>query len=86
MKKQYKNIYTTELIEMIKTDKNGTTTEMIDSETYNNIVDAIPLFRGLGGREIVRLEKYSKYGYNLVKYINSISPDGTQSVIYRFKI
>ena len=84
--KKYKNIYTNDLIEMTKTDKNEITSEMIDAETYNNIVDSIPYFRRLGGHEIVRFEKYSKYGYNIVKYINSISPDGTQSVIYRFKV
>ena len=84
--KTYKNIYTNDLITMTKTDKDGTKTEMITSDEYNNIVDSIPYFKRLGGHEIIRLEKYSKYGYNIVKYINSISPDGSQNIIYRFKV
>lgn len=84
--KKYNHTYTSDLIQMEKTDRNGSETRMINYEEYNNIVDAIPFMRNLGGTETVRLEKYSRYGYNLVRYIKSTSPDGTQSVIYRFKL
>ena len=84
--KNYKEINTNDRITMIKEDKDGIHKKQITADEYNNIINSIQYFRRLGGREIIRLEKYSKYGYNVVKYINSISPDGSQSVIYRFKV
>ena len=84
--KNYKEINTNDRITMIKEDKDGIHKKQITADEYNNIINSIQYFRRLGGREVIRLEKYSKYGYNVVKYINSISPDGSQSVIYRFKV
>ena len=51
---------------------------------YCNAVDAIPFFRGLGGKEIVKLG-YTKYGYIPIE-IHSISPDGQQKTIRQFHI
>lgn len=58
-------------------------TESVDFITYANTVDAIPFFRGLGGREIVK-QTYTKRGY-IPTEINSISPSRTEKTVRRFK-
>ena len=83
--KTYKKINTTDLITMIKEDKDGIHEEQITDEEYNNIISWIPYMNNIG-REIVRYSYYSKYGYKIIRYIKSISPDGSQNIIYRFKI
>lgn len=50
---------------------------------YCNVVDSIPFFRNLGGREIVT-KNYTKYGY-IPTQINSISPEKTRKTIRKFK-
>lgn len=48
----------------------------ISSEYYFNVVNAIPFFRSLGGKELISC-KYTKYGY--IPYeINSINPTRTE--------
>ena len=83
--KTYKEIHTSDLITMIKEDENGIYEKKISDKEYNNIVSWIPYMNKIG-KEIIRYSYYSKYGYKIVKYIKSISPDGTKSIVYRFKV
>lgn len=57
-------------------------TEKITAEFYLNTIDAVPFFRGLGGRETISLG-YTYYGYLPVE-IQSTSPDGQTKVTRRF--
>lgn len=57
-------------------------TEMVTAEHYCNIVDAVPFFRNLGGKEIVS-KGYTYYGYIPVQ-ITSISPSRDAKVVYHF--
>ena len=45
------------------------TVENIDREKYNNIVDAAPFFRRLGGSEYLE-RGYTSRGYNVIKIIS----------------
>ena len=54
----------------------------ISSEYYFNVVNAIPFFRNLGGKELISC-KYTKYGY-IPYQINSINPDKTKKTIRTF--
>lgn len=83
--KNYKEINTSDLITMIKEDKDGIYEEKITDKEYNNIISWIPYMNNIG-KETIRYSYYSKYGYKVVRYIRSISPDGTQDIIYRFKV
>lgn len=57
-------------------------TEKINYEFYANTVEAVPFFRGIGGKETVKTT-YTKYG--LIPYeIFSISPSGDQRTVRRF--
>ena len=80
--KTYKEIHTNNLIEMIKEDENGIHEEKITDEEYNKIISYIPYMN----HEILRYSYYSKYGYKIIRYIKSISPDGKKYIIYRFKV
>lgn len=62
-----------------KTDEE---TETITAEQYCNIVDAVPFFRNLGGKEIVS-KGYTYYGYIPIQ-ITSISPDRDAKHVYQF--
>jgi hypothetical protein len=59
------------------------TVETVPGNYYMNIIDAIPFFRNLGGSERVQM------GYTLAGYIptqlSSISPDGKEKVLRKFK-
>lgn len=59
------------------------TVETVPGNYYMNMIDAIPFFRNLGGSERVQM------GYTLAGYIptqlSSISPDGKEKVIRKFK-
>jgi hypothetical protein len=59
------------------------TVETVPGNYYMNMIDAIPFFRNLGGSERVQM------GYTLAGYIptqlSSISPDGTEKIVRRFK-
>ena len=58
------------------------TTEKISYENYANIIDAVPFFRGLGGKETVKTT-YTKYG--LIPYKSfSTSPSGDQRTVRTF--
>ena len=57
-------------------------TEKIPVEFYLNTVDAVPFFKGLGGREKLVLT-YTTYGYIPVE-IQSISPAGENKTVRRF--
>lgn len=59
-----------------------TRTEKIPVEFYLNSVDAIPFFKGLGGREKLTLA-YTTYGHIPVE-IQSISPYGENKTVRRF--
>ena len=83
--KNYKKINTSDLITMIKEDNEGIHEKQITDKEYNNIISWIPYMNNIG-KEIIRYSYYSKYGYKVVRYIRSISPDGKQSIIYRFKV
>lgn len=56
--------------------------EMISAEHYCNMVDAVPFFRNLGGKEIVS-KGYTYYGYIPIQ-ITSISPARDAKVVYHF--
>ena len=56
--------------------------ELVNNEFYFNTVEAIPFFRNIGGREIVKMN-YTKFGYIPVR-INSINQDSTKKVERRF--
>lgn len=56
--------------------------EWITAEQYCNIVDAVPFFRGIGGKEIVS-KGYTYYGYIPVR-ITSISPSRDAKHVYEF--
>lgn len=64
-----------------KTDEK--TVETVPGNYYMNMIDAIPFFRNLGGSERVQM------GYTLAGYIptqlSSISPDGKEKVLRKFK-
>lgn len=59
------------------------TIETVPGNYYMNMIDAIPFFRNLGGSERVQM------GYTLAGYIptqlSSISPDGKEKVLRKFK-
>lgn len=59
------------------------TVETVPGNYYMNMIDAIPFFRNLGGSERVAM------GYTLAGYIpvqlSSISPDGTEKIVRKFK-
>lgn len=55
------------------------TTEDMPLEWVHNIIDAIPFFRNLGGREIV-MKRFTRYG-KMPYRIHSISPDGTSKCV-----
>lgn len=59
------------------------TVETVPGNYYMNMIDAIPFFRNLGGSERVQM------GYTLAGYIptqlSSISPDGKEKVLRKFK-
>lgn len=57
-------------------------TEEITAEQYCNIVDAVPFFRGIGGKEIVS-KGYTYYGYIPVQ-ITSISPNRDAKFVFNF--
>ena len=76
--------------EIIRYEKRGTRwketeryTETADNIYYCNVVDAVPWFRNIGGRETVKM-KYTTYGY-IPYFISSLSPDRTQKVTREFK-
>lgn len=54
----------------------------VDGIYYINTVDAIPFFRGIGGRETVRMS-YTTAGYIPV-FISSISPNATMKTTREF--
>ena len=60
------------------------TDEPITRYNYCNGVDAIPFFRGCGGKEIVQMG-YTTKGYIPVK-ITSISPWGDTKTVREYKI
>lgn len=57
-------------------------TEKIPVEFYLNTVDAVPFFKGLGGRERM-IFSYTVYGYLPIE-IQSISPAGENKTVRRF--
>lgn len=58
-------------------------TETVGAEYYMNVIDAVPFFRALGGREMVR-KCYTKYG--LIPWeIVSISPDRESKTVRTFE-
>lgn len=57
--------------------------QTITAEQYCNVVDAVPFFKGLGGKEIVS-NGYTYYGYIPVK-ITSISPSRDEKNVYEFR-
>lgn len=74
-----------------KYKKNGSKWEMVESEmnevsfiNYMNVIDAVPFFRGLGGKEQVTTS-YTALGKVPVE-IKSTSPDGTEKTIRKYKI
>ena len=58
-------------------------TETITGQHFMNIIDAMPFFRNLGGKERVTM------GYTLAGYIpvqlDSIAPDGTEKIVRKFR-
>lgn len=60
----------------------GRTKKNVDFIHVINIIDAIPFFRNLGGREIVK-QGYTPFGY-IPNEIHSISPSGEQKSVYKF--
>lgn len=58
-------------------------TEKVDFITYANIFDAIPFFKGLGGREIVS-KSYTSKGY-IPTELNSINPTRTEKTLRIFE-
>ena len=59
------------------------TVETVPGNYYMNIIDAIPFFRNLGGSERVQMG-YTLAGY-IPTYLSSISPDGKEKVLRKFK-
>ena len=59
-------------------------TEEVSFEKYMNVISAGPFFKNLGGTERIT-KSYSKLGLVPVE-VTSISPDGTQKSVYKFKI
>jgi len=57
-------------------------TDDMTRTAYMNIVDAVPFFRKLGGRETVT-KGYTRYGY-IPTEISSISPDKRNKTVRRF--
>ena len=59
------------------------TVEIVPGQYYMNMIDAMPFFRNLGGREHVQM------GYTLAGFIpvqlDSISPDGTEKIVRKFR-
>jgi len=50
---------------------------------YCNVIDAVPFFRRIGGRERVKCS-YTRYGY-IPYFVSSISPSGEEKVTREFK-
>ena len=59
-------------------------TEQVSFEEYMNVISAGPFFSNLGGRERIT-KSYTKLGLVPVE-VNSISPDGMQKYVWKFKI
>lgn len=59
-----------------------TKAENITPEYYLNTVDAVPFFKGLGGRERL-VTSYTKFGLIPVE-VQSTSPDGKTKTVRRF--
>lgn len=57
--------------------------QKIDYVGYSNVVSAIPFFRNLGGKEIVK-QGYTKRGY-LPTTIHSISPDRKNKTVREYQ-
>lgn len=79
-------IFTVSIIHQVKSGRNWHTTEAktekADFIYYSNVVDAIPFFRNLGGRETVSCS-YTKAGYIPTKII-STNPGRTERTIREF--
>lgn len=77
---------TVKIINQVKAGSRWKTTEEsieeASRENYFNIVDAIPFFRNIGGRETVT-KSYTKHGYIPVA-IKSTSPGKTERTIREF--
>ena len=63
-------------------DETRNHSEMITEQGYDNIVDASPFFRRLGGSETVK-KGYTTRGYRVVEIISK-SPDRTKKTIRSF--
>ncbi len=57
-------------------------TAPIDKETYQNIVNAAPFFRRLGGSEHLT-RSYTPHGYQVIEIISK-SPDRDKKTVRRF--
>ena len=65
-----------------KWSETGTENDKVDWEFYFNTMDAVPVFRNMGGKEKVEV-KYTAVGKVPFK-VTSINPDGTEKIVREF--
>ena len=65
-----------------KWSETGTENDKVDWEFYFNTMDAVPVFRNMGGKEKVEV-KYTTVG-KVPFRVTSINPDGTEKIIREF--
>lgn len=88
----HRDSFTSEILGKLSTQKytksggrwvlTESTTEDFTAYNYCNSVDAIPFFRGMGGKERAQMG-YTKHGY-IPLQLSSVSPDGQSKTVRSF--